>query len=177
MDFPIVDASPDDVYGIRRVQRLGWLCTYPNEKAGITKEEIEQKFAVDDTEEGQSAIEARKQGFKDPLIHTWVAKDKAEIVGFCVASKKDNKNTILALYVLPDYQGKGIGTNLIKASFDWLGDKQDIYVAVASYNNQAISFYKKNDFEETGEKGLLDESAKLPSGKTIPEVQLIKRGS
>lgn len=40
--FEVVDATPDDVEGIKRVQAAGWLATYPNEEAGITREDIEE---------------------------------------------------------------------------------------------------------------------------------------
>lgn len=36
----IVDSTPQDVFGIRNVQRITWIDTYPNLELGITKEDV-----------------------------------------------------------------------------------------------------------------------------------------
>lgn len=52
---------PDDVFGIREVQRITWMNIYPNQKVGITVEDIQEKFCYDNTEEGKQKIEDRKK--------------------------------------------------------------------------------------------------------------------
>lgn len=91
-----------------------------------------------------------------------------------MAGKENGKERILALYVLPQYQGQGIGNELILTGLDWIGTDKKIYINVVEYNIQAISFYKKHGFVETGVSGVFDTAAKLPSGKLLTEIELVK---
>lgn len=173
-EIKIIEAVPDDVYGIRNVQKLTWLETYPNEELGISRADIESRFANDDTEEGKKRMEERKQRYYDDhSLRTWIAKDGENIVGFCVARKVEGQNRIQAIYLLPNYQGKSVGKQLMETALNWLGNNSDVYVNVASYNNKAIQFYEKFGFAKTG-KEVKDDVAVLPSGKTIPEIELLK---
>lgn len=47
----ITTAKPEDARGIVEVLYKTWLDTYPNEEAGITVDDIEDKFSVYFTEE------------------------------------------------------------------------------------------------------------------------------
>ncbi len=175
MKIRIRKSIPGDGYGIREVQRQTWLKTYPNRKANITVKDIKEVFAKDKTPRGREGIEKRKERYKDKNTGIWVAEDKGRIIGFCTAVKKESQNRVMAIYVLPDCQSKGIGKLLIKKAFNWLGNKKDIFVNVVSYNQNAIGFYKKIGFKETGRSGVFDQAAKLPSGKTMPEIELVKK--
>ncbi|MEZ4113999.1 MAG: GNAT family N-acetyltransferase [Candidatus Paceibacterota bacterium] len=53
-------------------------------------------------------------------------------------------------------------------------EDKDIVVWVASYNQKAISFYKKLGFVKT-DKDMSSQFHKLPSGKFIPEIDMILR--
>lgn len=174
MEIRIRDSVPDDVYGIREVQRETWLKTYPNSEEGITVEDILRRFGDDNDPEVKKRIEERKKKYEDKNIRTWVVEDKNKIVGVCRAIKEGEHNRIGSIYVLPAYQGRGLGRLLIEKASNWLGSKKDILVNVARYNKQAIGFYKKLGFVETGRKGTFDDAAKLPSGKLIPEIELVK---
>lgn len=174
MDIKIVRSGPEDVYEIRRVQKLTWLDTYPNKKAGITLADIKAVFENDDRPEGRKRMEKRKERYKKPNLRIWVAKRDKKIIGFCAATKKKEQNRIQAIYVLPNCQRTGVGKALIERAFDWLGKDKDIFVNVASYNKKAIGFYKKFGFVETGRRGVFDEAAKLPSGKSIPEIEMVR---
>lgn len=172
----IVDAISDDVFSIRHVQKITWLATYPNKKYGITQKDIESKFTNDNLKIGRQKIEERKKQFSDSTIHTFVVKDRNIIIGFCGLKKERDNNKIGALYLLPEYQNKGIGKKLLGIALNWLGNDKDIYVNVASYNEYAIRFYKKFGFVETN-KIVSDDAAVLPSGKTVPEIEMIKSKS
>jgi len=52
---------------------------------------------------------------------------------------------------------------------------EDILANVARYNKEAIDFYLKFGFTETGKEGILDKVVKPPSGKFIPEIESIKK--
>lgn len=172
MDILIHEAVPDDMHDIREVQKQGWLTTYPHEPLGITKEDIAEKFNVS-KEEHEAYIEERKKTLNaNPHItHCWVAKDGERLVGFSFADKS-KKHRIWAMYVLPEYKRRGIGKQLMKASLDWLGGRQDVYLNVASYNERAIKFFESFGFRITDNvpaNGVAD----LPSGKRIPVSEMV----
>lgn len=173
-NIKIRKSIPSDVYGIREVQRITWIDTYPNEKAGITLEEIKDKFEGDSTPKGKQKIKERKKKYEDKTKQTWVAEKDGKIIGFCVAGKENGKDRILAIYVLPQFQGKGIGNELITEGLEWIGNDKKVYINVVEYNMNAISFYKKHGFIETGVKGVFDSAATLPSGKSLIEIELVK---
>lgn len=168
----IVDATPQDFIGFREVQKISWLATYPNEELGITSQDIEERFD-DSTKEAKKTVEERKRAINtDPSLHTWVAKFHGKIVGFCVTTK-GKENHIQAIYILPEFQGKGIGKRFMQVSLTWLGDKEDVYVNTASYNQKAIDFYKSFGFVDTGE--YVEPSVIFKSGVIIPEMKMVKK--
>jgi ribosomal protein S18 acetylase RimI-like enzyme len=174
MTVHIHEATPHDADGMRQVQEHTWLATYPNAELGITKEDIEAQFHAS-SEEAIKRRQAQQQGINcDPLVHFWVARKAERIVGFCVATKEGTQNRIQAIYVLPEYQGTGIGKRLLQTACDWLGSQQEIVLNVASYNHQAITFYRRFGFVPSG-KLAHSGVTKLPSGVVIPEIELIKR--
>jgi len=174
MEIKIRKSVPNDVYEVREVQKLTWLNTYSNDKAGISFKDIESEFKDDDTPEGKQEIEERKKRYQDKSKQTWIAEESRKIIGFCVAGNEKGKDRILAIYVLPKYQGKGIGSNLLIKAFKWLRNTEAIFTNVVEYNLNAINFYKYHGFVETGKSGAFDSAATLPSGKSLPEIELIK---
>lgn len=172
MNVHVVLAQPKDMKSIRSVQKTTWLQTYPNEKEGITRKDIEKRFCSDDTQEGKKQLEERAAWFFKPNAHTWVGKDGDVVVGYCLAVKDVDIHRIQALYVLPEYQGKGIGTACIHNAIQWLGLDKAIVIHVASYNENAIRFYKTIGFIETG-KDLKDDYITLSSGAVIHEIELV----
>jgi len=172
MTIYIRNSIPDDIYGIRLVQKKAWLATYPNEKEGISVSDIEDVFRNDDTPEGKKNIEERKKRYEKEGVQTWVAQDDEKIIGFCIAEKEEEKNRIQAIYVLPEYQRNGIGKQLMEKALVWCRNDRDIFVHVVRYNTKAIVFYKKIGFTETGKVGTFDSVATLSCGKTLPEVEL-----
>lgn len=166
----IMDGVPNDAYEITNVRRKTWLTTYPNELEGITKEDIEGAINRRTVEEKTNQRAGRIQN--DKSYHTWVAKDNGVVVGFAEAQKKEDRNWICAFYILPDYQHMGIGSELMSKILMWLGDDKEIYFEVVKYNTNAINFYKKFGFVENGI--VHTDVAKLPSGKELPEMEMIR---
>jgi ribosomal protein S18 acetylase RimI-like enzyme len=171
----IDDAKADDVFGIRAVQKNTWFITYPSDEFGITLADIESRFREDDTLAGQQAIAAKKERFLDPTQHTWVARHDSQIVGFVWAQRESDINKIQALYVLPDYHGLGLGRQLITLALQWLGSAKDVSVNVAAYNQKAIGFYERMGFVKTNKANVCDPASRLPSGKIIPEIEMVKK--
>jgi ribosomal protein S18 acetylase RimI-like enzyme len=175
MSITIRQSTPADVFAIRKVQRITWMDTYPNKEAGILKRDIKSKFANDSTPQGKAEIARKKKRYQNPSSQIWVAETENNIIGFAAAIKEKTNNRIGAVYVLPQFQHQGIGHQLITKALAWLGKAKPIYVNSASYNQKALNFYRKYGFRKTGRQGYLDSAAKLPTGKQIPETELVKQ--
>lgn len=166
----IVEPKLEDAEKILNVQRTTWLATYPNKEAGIEYKDIEESVSRWKGERIKDRLASLA-----PEQHYWIAKDGEKVVGMCWVFKEQDKNNIQAIYVLPEYQGKHVGSALLKAALSWLGDEKDITLGVVTYNTKAIEFYKRFGFEEHGERH--DSVATLPCGKVMPEIEMIRRKS
>ena len=85
--------------------------------------------------------------------------------------RRSDKNQLQAIYVVPEYQRKGVGKLLWKEAQKYFDEGKDIVVEVATYNSNAIAFYKKLGFVDTG-KRFSDEKFKMKSGNLIPEMEM-----
>ena len=169
-NIEITDASPEDVVGMREVYYKSWLETYPNEEYGITKDDIEDKFKVSSTAE---SIKKRAENIESlpESEKMFIAKDGNRIVGVCRVLRRPDKNQLQAIYVLPEYQEQGIGKKFWAKAQDFFDNEKDTIVQVATYNTNAIEFYKKLGFEDTG-KRFEEERHRMKSGSIIPEMEM-----
>lgn len=176
-NIKIIEGGPENDWDIREIRRATWLDTYPNTEHGITVEDVESEFAqYPDTPEGRKRQLVAHRHFYEGNTKYYMAKDEKKFVGFFIGSKGEDSNRLLAIYVLPEYQGHGIGESLINAGLKWFGDDKDIYVNVAKYNDSACGFYAKFGFVKTG-KDVTDPHEALPSGKVIPEIGMVRKAS
>lgn len=165
-------AIPADAEGIAHVVVTTWLSTYPNEELGISKEDIQERTKSRQTPE---EIEKTRQRITEGKTNqkTFVAKQGENVIGFCSVTKEPEFNQLKAIYILPEYQGQGVGQKLWTQVLDFFNDnKNKIIVQVATYNQQAIDFYKRLGFKETG-KNFSDERFRMKSGSIIPETELV----
>lgn len=167
----IHDAQPEDAIDIVHLRRKTWLTTYPNAHEGITLEDIEATL-------NSRTIEKEAEGRKERIqnnhsYHTWVAKQHDKVIGFIEVQRNEPRNNIRALYILHDYQTIGCGSQLMKKGLSWLGNEKEIQCEVVTYNLPAITFYKKFGFIENGHTQ--NDVAKLPSGKVMPEIEMVKK--
>lgn len=169
----VVPACPDDVEDIEEVFYKTWLATYPNEEFGITVDDIEDRFKDRQAPKG---LAERKARIADPRSGSMllVAKDAGRVVGVCYVVVHADKNQLQSLYVLPEYQGKGVGRALWHEAQKYLDSAKDTIVQVAIYNTNAIAFYERFGFVDTG-KRFSDEMFKMKSGAVIPELEMRKR--
>ena len=171
----IIKIQKPTIKDVRKIQKVfyeTWLSTYPNKKAGITKEDIEEKFK---NRLYRKVIQKRSEDISNISKNRLflIAKISTLIVGVCKITKEKKYNQLEAIYVLPDYQGKGIGSLFWEKIMVFFGTKKDIIVRVAVYNKKAIEFYKKLGFTDTG-KRFYEERYRMPiSGKCIPEMEMI----
>lgn len=169
-DIQIKDALPEDAWGIRNVLYKAWLTTYPNKDLGITVEDIEDSYKDKFTEESI-------KNFQDKIASTppnqkrLVAKIGDKIVGATTMVRNDNDNQLRTIYILPEFQGQGIGTRLWEEIRKFADPGKKMIVQVATYNEKAINFYKKLGFVDNG-KRFVDEAFRMKSGAIIPEMEM-----
>ncbi|MEO5943490.1 MAG: GNAT family N-acetyltransferase [Ferruginibacter sp.] len=82
----------------------------------------------------------------------WVCEINDQIVGFAIADLKENN--IWALFLDPQFEGKGIGQQLHKAMLDWYftQTKDKVWLGTA-FNTRAEQFYRKAGWREVGTHG------------------------
>lgn len=82
----------------------------------------------------------------------WVCQIDDQIVGFAVADLVDNN--IWALFIHPDFEGRGFGKKLHKIMIDWYfsQNKDDIWLGTAQ-NTRAEKFYEKMGWRKNGMHG------------------------
>jgi len=131
----------EDVPFIHKLLHKSWVDTYVNEKLGITKELIDNRFVYDP----QDIKKRQKELIEGPGY--WVGEINSDIVGFVRAKKyEDGSGELKAIYLDSEYIGRGFGAELMKSALDWLKDCSKVTVKCASYNERAINFYKKFGF-------------------------------
>jgi ribosomal protein S18 acetylase RimI-like enzyme len=171
MDIEIKDAYPEDALGINTVLYHAWLSTYHNEELGVTKEDIEESYRDTFNEDNIKKKQEILKNTPENKKHI-VAKRGNDIVGVATMVRNEDNNQLKTIYVHPDYHRKGIGALLWNEIKKFADPNKKIIVQVATYNDQAINFYKKIGFEDTG-KRFTDERFRMKSGAIIPEMELI----
>jgi ribosomal protein S18 acetylase RimI-like enzyme len=163
-------AQEKDVEGVVDVLYRTWLATYPNEDAGITVDDIEDRFIVRRSEEGleKSRKRIREQSSNE---RTFVVKDGEKVIGVSVVSKDEMVNRLIAIYVLPEYQGRGVGYMLWNSVLQFFDTEKDIVVEVVTYNANAIAFYTHLGFQDTGRR-FSNEIFRMKSGSVLPEMEM-----
>lgn len=167
----IREAVPNDAEGILNVYYKTWLDTYSNKEIGITRDDIEDSYKDVFTDESVEKQKKRITEF-NKRSQRWVAEYGSQIVGVMNIEKKEECNELRTVYVLPEFQGKGIGKMLWQKALKFFDPKKDIVVKVATYNQNTIEFYKKLGFVDTG-KRFKDERWKMKSGAIMPEMEMV----
>ncbi|SFC86441.1 Ribosomal protein S18 acetylase RimI [Bacillus sp. OV322] len=132
----------EDISQVQHVAKTSWNSTYQ----GIIPLEIQESFLK--TAYNDEMMQKR-------LEHSlfWVAEVNGEIVGFAnfSAIKEEGKTELAAIYLNPEYQGKGIGTALLNEGIKQLDGVKEIYIDVEKDNNIGTRFYKAKGFKIVSE--------------------------
>lgn len=166
----ILRQAPVDVEGATNVYYKTWLATYPNEDSGVTREDVEEKFSSSFSEKAMQKRMAYIENMGENEL-SLVAKENGKIVGVCSVIKEDDINILKTIYVLPEYQGKGVGSKMWDEAKRFLNEQNDTVVEVVDYNKNAINFYKSKGFEETGNRRQ-DEKFRMKSGAIFTEIEM-----
>ncbi|MDA1079704.1 MAG: GNAT family N-acetyltransferase [bacterium] len=132
-------ATIDDVEGIQHVLSTTWLSTYSN----LKPETIEQvKARWHSTEFLSKQINNEKFYFP-------IAVDSEEVVGIATSGTREEEAVdLFRFYVLPEHQGKGIGSKLFVMVEDRYPDAKKVRAYVDVNNQQGIEYYERQGFKK-----------------------------
>jgi ribosomal protein S18 acetylase RimI-like enzyme len=175
-ELVIERASQEDAEAMMRLKRAAWLKMYPSAEHDVSVEDIEKKFTEEDIKAGsknwQEGIAGEPHSGKR---QTFVARLNGEVVGFTSPCFEDDQWRIGQLYVTPEFQRRGIGSQLLQEALDWLGPEKDVYLHVLKWNDNAINLYKKFGFQPTSKEypAEIDEKGR----KLLPEIEMLRKSA
>lgn len=142
MDIKIRKMKKKDIGQVQNVARTSWHFTYE----GIIPREVQDRFlkvAYND--------DMMKQRLKQSIM--FVAEVERKVIGFANYSSINPKGMteLTAIYLYPDYQGKGIGTALLEEGIQRLQGVQEIHINVEKNNSIGMNFYQAKGFEVVSE--------------------------
>ncbi|MBI3633927.1 MAG: GNAT family N-acetyltransferase [Candidatus Vogelbacteria bacterium] len=169
-EIKIAQAAVNDAISISEIQKEVWMETFPNEEFGITREDIMSEDFFN-----EQRIQKRMEVINNPdsAVKFWVAKRGKKVVGYICAERLSEFNRIRSIYILSQFQGKGLGTRLMNEAFKYFNNDNPIKLTVAIYNQSAITFYEKLGFVK-GKRFDHNLEGHFVSGHEIPEMEMIK---
>lgn len=87
----------------------------------------------------EAAVSASYMGVSKLVL----AKDCSKVLGFIATDKKD-PSCISAMFVLDEYRGKGIGTQLVRRMKQMIPGKARVNAVIT--NERAVRFYQRQGF-------------------------------
>ncbi len=137
-------ANKNDISGIINVEELTWVSSYPNSEIGITVDDVRARFNSEFKEKRAVDILAEMASKK----HTYrLVMFNGKIVAYSHFLKEESFGDLVELYVLPEYQGKGIGGALLRNGLSWFESEKPVRLEVATYN-PAIEIYEHYGFKK-----------------------------
>lgn len=173
-NIKIEKAVPIDAEGIQALTIEASSGMY--KLCGWSEQEISNHFPLEKAKKAAEGLEKNIANFTEDNI-LFVARgtdenNKEKVVGCCFAERHKDKNTIEALYVLPEFQGSGLAKELFDKAYGLLDKNKDTYLDVFSLNSRGVGFYKKQGFYETGKK-TFDERFKGSDGQMLEITEMI----
>lgn len=170
-------AVPGDAEAISELLRITWLATYPNEEIGITEEDIRLRTEGEQGERIPKNIENWRTRIEtnDGSMAVFVVRYQDKILGMTSTTIVEGKRNIGAMYVHPNAQNKGVGSRLMQSALDWHVREDDTCLLVASYNQNAISFYEKFGFVKTQTEVV--DTGNVYKNTKIPEIEMVLKAN
>lgn len=169
LNFEVSPATKEDIPTVEQVRYKVWRSSYPALAPDhLTAEDVDRVFA-----DPTSAIARGEQAIDDPDRDIRVARSDGRIIGFSVAGKYgDTEGVLKSLYVLDEYQGNGIGRELLRSALQWLEPaKRQISLEVVEGNEGAISLYGSFGFRITRK---FPQETPEPPLKWIPHLEMVR---
>lgn len=128
MKYELVNATKEDIEYVKKAK----LYSIFNYADNLPKEEV---LKINKYVENNIPIE---------IFNYKIVKSDNEKIGCLLVTKKDDDTFLDEIYLEEEYRNKGIGTSIIK---DTLKTNSTVYLWVYKNNINAISLYKKLNFE------------------------------
>lgn len=148
----------DDIERVQHIAKVSWQHTYN----GIIPEEVQQQFL----NMAYSVPMLQKRMEKTNML---LAEIDGQVVGFAAFTKTDEDGDaeLTAIYLLPEYQQIGIGTQLFEAGLELIEDAHQLFVYVECDNVNGRNFYEAKGFE------LIEEFEELFQGYALHTAQYV----
>jgi len=142
MTIIIRKMTKKDMKQIQDIAKTTWHATYD----GIIPRDIQDHFL-----EKAYSLQMMKQRLKQPYF--FVAEVKGKVVGFSqfTVPNQQGMTELVAIYLYPDYQGKGIGSAFLKEGIKYLKDVKEIQLNVEKDNHIGRQFYEAKGFSVISE--------------------------
>ena len=131
-----------DLASIRRITWHSWISSYAS---FIPESDLKSYFDLRYTEEAFLSM------FDDPLTQGFVAEKDDQIAGYSrlFFNRDENRLYVPSLYFLPDFQGQGMGRQLLDTAEEYAAEKglDELWIGVMVRNNPALVFYRKVGFQ------------------------------
>ncbi|MFN8670450.1 MAG: GNAT family N-acetyltransferase [Candidatus Sericytochromatia bacterium] len=131
-----------DILEIKKLLGIVWDNTY--------KQIFPQKI-IDEAKLNWHSIEKLKKQAENKKFIFLLAEENEQIIGILTSEIKGDIYHLSRLYILPNFQGKKIGKNLLENLIE-NNTIKEIFLSVEENNEKAISFYKKEGFEIVDKK-------------------------
>ena len=160
MNITIREMNYEDTNQVQKIAQTSWNATYE----GIIPLEVQNNFL-----KLNYSDESMKQSIELSIVY--VAEVEGKVVGFANYSKvrDDGKVELAAIYLYPEFQGKGIGTALLQQAVKDLEGIKEIYINVEKENKIGMNFYEAKGFE------IVKESDEEFNGHILKQVRMVKK--
>ncbi|TFD94442.1 GNAT family N-acetyltransferase [Jeotgalibacillus sp. R-1-5s-1] len=143
-------AQPQD---IPQLIKMRWDFTIEHDETGKVKDTSYQVFEKECRAFLESAIEGQKWWI-------WVAEEEGKVLSHIyteLVEKVPRPGRVTYpfvfmtnVYTLPDYRGKGIGSQLLKAIHEWVKEHRYEFVIVWP-SEDSVDYYERNDYNRATE--------------------------
>ncbi|WNS73557.1 GNAT family N-acetyltransferase [Bacillus sp. DTU_2020_1000418_1_SI_GHA_SEK_038] len=142
MKYSIRIMTLDDIPQVQNVAKSSWNHTYE----GIIPRDIQDNFL-------KSAYNYEMMKRRLEHSYLYVSEIDGKIVGFANFSpvKEHGEIELGAIYLLPEYQGKGIGTALLREGLHLIEGINEVYINVERDNHIGKNFYDAKGFTVVSE--------------------------
>jgi diamine N-acetyltransferase len=141
MNINVRQLEVRDVQAVRHVTWETWLATYGSI---IPENDIRTYF------DGHYSISAMTDLFKNPDTTGYIIEIDDRIAGFIRTEyeKKENRMYLSSLYILPEFQGGGLGRKLLAVAEEKARQYglDQVWLAVMTANTTALAWYSKLGF-------------------------------
>lgn len=160
MDITIRKMNYEDTKQVQDIAKTTWNATYE----GIIPLEVQNNFLNLNYSDESMMLRLERS-------IVYVAEVNGKVVGFANYStvRDGGKVELAAIYLYPEFQGKGIGTALMQQAVKELKGIKEIYINVEKDNKIGMNFYEAKGFET------VKESDEEFNGHILKQVRMVKK--